>query len=523
MFRIKGTDKRREFVSGDLVETQVLRGRDVERFTPEDGFYLREVVKPLNYSKKSVQRARSAAKLSLGAPLELREFYYTLGGDPNLVKAFEDCKADAVYSEVLRAIQNVEILCDVGRETFVIGNLSKGFIYYYHSERYSDKDRKIAFTEKLARSVMSAEELDSCGNIIVVEKNATANRLVSLGMSELTNSVVVTAGGNFNRAIWELTKRFKDTKNIIFLADGDVYGVDMLRTIQVGTKSTRHREYKFPPSRNANIYLSGLYPSIAENLGVPNDKEQKRPSQRPATRRRIRFLEEHGLLDPRDRATWLDRDRTYELEALSAAFKNKRGEPVGSAIYLIEYMRLMGIPVKPPLPPDDELEAEFIQAAYEELRHEIEEKLQYPKVVWDLYWHFERAKKNLIEEIFTDLKEEYDRALREVTAKEIKFHIYKQFEEDPERATYDLRAIAHKLKEKFEITPEWKADELTEKVEDALEEYKEEVVEFVKDVVFRPIHNETTIVEAYDLILRKLGADPEDCRKVREALEKRFK
>jgi len=522
MFRIKGTDKRREFVAGNLEETQVLRGREVERFTPEDGFYLREVIKPINYSKKSIRRARSAAELSLGAPLELREFYYTLGGDPKLVEAFEDCQADAVYSEVLRAIQNVEILCDVGREKFVIGNLSKGFIYYFHSEHYSDKDRKIAFTEKLARSVMSADELEACENIIVVEKNATANRLVSLGMSELTNSVVVTAGGNFNRAIWELTKRFKDTKNIIFLADGDVYGVDMLRTIQVGTKSTRHRDYKFPPSRDANIYLSGLFPSVAETLGVPNDKEQKRPSQRPATRRRIKFLQDHGILNPQDYATWMERDRTYELEALSAAFKNKKGEPIGSAIYLLEYMRLMRIPVKPPLPPDDELEAEFREEAYEELKKEIDDKLQYPEVVWDLYYHFEKAKRNLKEEIFEDLKPEYDKALQEVTAKEIKFHIYKQFEEDPERATYDLRAIAHRLKEEFEITPEWKADELTEKVKDALEEYKEEVVEFVKEVVFEPIHNETTIVDAYDLILRKLGADPEDCRKVREALKKRF-
>jgi len=204
---------------------------------------------PVRYNQTFVKRAIAAAKLSLGVPLELREFYYTLGGDPDLVKDFEGIKAENIYSEVLKTISTLEVLADLGRENFVVGNLSKGFIYYYHSENYSDKDRKIAFTEKIARSVMTDDELEACENIIVIEKNASATRLVSLGMSELTNSVVVTIGGNFNRAIWELVKRFNGTKNIIVIADGDVYGVDMLRTIKVGTEASRHLDYKFPPSR----------------------------------------------------------------------------------------------------------------------------------------------------------------------------------------------------------------------------------------------------------------------------------
>jgi len=523
MFRIRGTDRRKEFVKGTLVEAQQIRGKKVEYFSPETGFILLKRIMPINYTKKVIQRARSAAKLSLETPLSLREFYYTLRVTPDLVKAFDTGNPDAIYPMVLRAICDVEILCDIGREYFTVGNLSKGFIYYYHSEKFSDKDRMIAFTENIARSALADEELEACENIIVIEKNAAATRLVDLGMSELTNSVIVTVGGNFNRAIWALTDRFKDSKNIIYFCDADAYGVDMLRTIAVGTKNSRHLTFKFPPAKNPNIYLAGLYPSVGESLGLPNDVQQKRPLANPFVQRRINFLRSHGLLNQQDYDTWM-RDKTYELESLSTAYKSRKdGKPIGLAIHLIEYMRLFEIPVKPPLPPDEELEKEFRKKAYEELKSEIEEKLQYPKVVWDLYWHFEQAKKDLIEEIFEDLKPEYDDALDEVTAKEIKFHIYKQFEEDPERATYDLKAIAHKLKVQFDIKPEWKADELTERVEGALADYKAEVVEFVKEVVFAPIHNETTIIDTYDLILQKLGADPEDCRKVREALEKRFK
>jgi len=523
LFRIHGTDKRKEFVKSTLIEAQQIRGKKVEYFSPETGFILLEKVMPINYTKKVIQRAKSAAKLSLGTPLSLREFYYTLRVTPSLVKAFKGANPDAIYPMVLRAISDVEILCDIGREYFTVGNLSKGFIYYFHSEKFSDKDRMIAFTENIARSALADEELEACENIIVIEKNAAATRLVDLGMSELTNSVIVTVGGNFNRAIWALTDRFKDSKNIIYFCDADAYGVDMLRTIAVGTMNSRHLPFKFPPEKNSGIYLAGLYPSVGESLGLPNDVQQKRPLANPYVQRRISFLLSHGLLNQQDYDTWM-RDKTYELESLSTAYKSrKNGKPIGLAIHLIEYMRLFGIPVKPPLPPDDKLEKDFREAAYEELKTEIDNQFNYPDVVWTLYYHFEKVKKDLIEEIFEDLKPEYDEALDDVTAQEIKYHIYKQFEADPNRATYDLKAIAHKLKVKFNISVDWIADLLTEKVDDALKEYKEEVVEFVKDVIFAPIHNESTLIDAYDLILQKLGADPEDCRKVREALEKRFK
>lgn len=529
IFKVEDTDKRRSFVTKSLRRSQKVSGKDVEYFSQETGFTLLQKQDIIRYNKFYIQRALAAAKLSMEVPLELREFYYTLGARPDLVKAFEGCQANAIYPEVLKAIKNVEILCDVGRENFCIGNLSKGFIYYTHSEHYGDKDRRIAFTERIARSVITNDELEGCQNIIVLEKNAAATRLVDLNFSELSNSVIVTVGGNFSRAIWELTKRFLGKKNIIFLADGDVYGIDMLRTIQVGTEASRHLDYKFPPSIYPSIYLAGLYPSVAEDLDLPNDKEQKRPSQRPATRKRIRFLQRYGLVDERDVTTWLGHDKTYELESLSTTYRNNENKPVGLAIYLVEYMRLHNIPCKPPLPPDDELEREFREKAIEELKREVDQELEKGEPTWPIYElvssFINDIKEDIKEVLLEELMPKYQKVLDQITAKEIKYHIYKQFEAQPERATYDLYAIAHKIKEKFIIEVGWEIEDLKEEIKECLEKWKGEVDpedNVTKEVIFTPLHNETSTDNEYDLVLRRLGVDMEDAYKVREALEKRF-
>lgn len=521
IFRIEGNDKRQEFVARQLKWAQKVSGKKVEYFRPDIGFVLLRKDGEINYDQSFVQRARSAAELSLGVPLELREFYYTLRTNPVLVKDFEGIQPKALYPAVLRAIMDTEIICDIHREVFTVGNLSKGFIYYFHNATFGNKIKKIAFTENIARTLKEDPELDlsACQNIIVIEKNAAATRLVDLGFSELTNSVIVTVGGNFNRAVWELTKQFKDDKHLIFLADADAYGVDMLRTIRVGTKSSRHLDYKFPPSQNSRIHLSGLYPSIGEKLELPNDEEQKRPLQNPYVRKRIGFLRKYGLLNEKDYESWM-RDKTYELESLSAAFKNAKGEPVGLAIYLIEYMRHYGIPVKPPLPPDDELEEQFREKAKEELKSEIEAAVTYPRWFWELYYWLNDKKVELSERIFEEMLPDYETTLEKVTAKEIKYHIYKQFAREPGRATYDLREIAHKLKKEFSISVDWSIGPL----EEAIQEVKDEDVDvdYKTNYRFEAIHNESFTVNEYDLALQRLGADEEDVVKVRHAIEWRF-
>jgi hypothetical protein len=526
IFKVEGSDKRKQFAEEELDEAQKAHGSDVEYFSPETGFALLSKDAPIKYHMSFVRRALSAARLSLKTPLELREFYYAMRQNPDLVKPFDTGNPDTIYPNVLRSIMDVEILCDVDRDVFTIGNLSKGFIYYYHSPVFGQKERKIAFTEVIARTIMSPEKEEewqcgNCENIIVVEKNAAATRMVELGISEFTNSIIVTVGGNFSRAIWELTDRFKDKKNMIFMADADAYGVDMLRTIRVGTESSRHLPYKFPPEIFPKIFLAGLYPSIGEDLNLPNDVEQKRPLQNPFVQQRIAFLRKYGLLNAKDEQTWKN-DKTYELEALSTSFTDEAGKPIGLGIYIVEYMRLHNIPVKPPIPPDDELEKEFHDAAIAELRREIDEKVTYPKFFWDLYHLFTEKKEELIGEILEKLLPAYEKCLERVTAKEIKFHIYKQFEADPKRSTYDLAAIAHKLKTKFDVIIDWAMQAFEIAMDEALIEYDKPSAN-TDEVEFTPIHNETNYdPNGYDLILKRMGAKDEDVARVREALKNRF-
>ena len=148
----------------------------------------------------------------------------------------------------------------------------------------------------------------------------------------------------------------------------------MNRGIQYGTINSAHLPYKFPPSKYKNIYLAGLYPSVAEEIGLPNDAEQKRPLSNRSARTRLEFLERHNLINQKDLDTWR-RNKTYELEALSTSFRDDKGNPIGLGIYLIEYMRLKNIPIKPPLPPDDVLKKQFDEEAKKELYSEIEEEV----------------------------------------------------------------------------------------------------------------------------------------------------
>ena len=530
IFEIEGSDKRKDLAGKRLQYTQKPGGSDVEVFRADTGFILLRKDWKINYKKAFVSRAISAAKLSLGVPLELREFYYTLGATPDLMVPFQTVRADQLYTYVLQAINDLEILCDVGREVFTIGNLSKGFIYYYHSEKYADKERKVAFTENIARQVMTSDELEGCQNIIVVEKNAAATRLVELGFSELTNSVIVTVGGNFNRGIWELTRRFKDSKNMLFFADGDVYGVDMLRTIQVGTENSRHLKYKFPPATNPKIFPAGLFPSIGKTLGLECDKDQKRPSNRPATVKRINFLAQHGLLDQKDYDAWMKNDLTYELESLSTHFKDPEGKPLGLAIYLIEYMRLFDIPIKPPIPPDDKLKEEFDKVAEVELLTEIDEATGLGIPAAEIYYMihdcFDQIRDKIIKDLFEEMLPQFEEVLEKVGAKEIKYHIFKQFEADPTRTTYDLVEIARKLKPMFDLHVHWDGDMIKAKVKEALEEWLDahpEGFTIDRNVQFKEIHNETNYdPTGYDLVLQRLGAKDEDVKKMRQALLTRF-
>ena len=208
IFQVQNTDKRKEFIEsiekGEPVLAQKPSGQDVEYFSPETGFCLLKKEAFLSPSKKFMQRVYACAKLSLGAALELREFYYTIRQTPELAQYFSGVKPDLIYQVVLNSLNQMEIICDVDRHKFTMGNLSKGFIFDAHSYSFRDKEKKVGFTETIART-LDPSELETTSNIIFVEKglesfskpsrNAAATRLVEMGFSELTNSCIVTAGG----------------------------------------------------------------------------------------------------------------------------------------------------------------------------------------------------------------------------------------------------------------------------------------------------------------------------------------
>jgi len=238
IFVVEGKDKRHELLdsmkTGRPFYGQQISGSDVEYFSPETGFVLlRKEIQHDTY-KTYLQRAASCASLSLGPKLELREFYYVVRTTPKLIEPFSALKADTIYGAVLDSINDLEILADIDRDIFTMGNLSRGFIYDAHSWSFNDPLKKVGFTETIART-LERWELETSQNIIVVEKNAAATRMVEMKLSELTNSCILTVGGNFNRAVWSLTERYKDEKNLLFICDADVYGDSCRATIKYGT------------------------------------------------------------------------------------------------------------------------------------------------------------------------------------------------------------------------------------------------------------------------------------------------
>ena len=118
IFQIRNTDKRKEFVKKELEKSQKINGKDVEFFRDDVGFVLLEKEAKIRYNTATVQRALSVAVLSGKAPRELREFYYTLRTTPELVKPFATGNDDAIYPLTLRAICDLEILCDINRDQF---------------------------------------------------------------------------------------------------------------------------------------------------------------------------------------------------------------------------------------------------------------------------------------------------------------------------------------------------------------------------------------------------------------------
>ncbi len=533
IFQIQGTDLRKEYIDAfDAKEpfiTQKPSGKDVEFFSQETGFVLLRKDTEVNWNLPRSARARSVAELSLGPSLVLREFYYTLRGKPKLIQPFEGRKG--IYGAVLASINNTEILCDIDRAKFTTGNLPKGFVHYGHNWQYADPEKPIGFTENLARTVLSDSDITNAQNIVHLEKAAAATRLVTTGFSKLTNSVLTTTGGNYTRAVYALFKRFHEKKEMTSFCDGDAYGNDMNRSLEYGTMESRHLtpDQAFPERLNPKVHVAGLFPSVCERIGLPNDVEAKRPMDNKEVRKRLEFQERHGTLDERDLATF-KRNKTYELEALSSSYTNPKGEPIGLPIYLTEFFRIKEIPCKPqPTDNDEELVDRFRRQAKWNFKQDVESALNMDSPEYALKDLIQTKVEEIIDRIKDEIIDEHlDLLMKKadkVMAKQIREKLLHQYQKNPYREIFSLSEVVNELTDKLNITVEWEPKELMKKVEDALEDYvyDREGDIYTDEIEFQDLPEpEEELRPFYDIVEEAIGAKPEDCEKVREALEWRL-
>lgn len=544
VFRITNQDKRRELIQAvDNDEAFFTQKIEKPQFHPSVGFYVPAVSDYINPNKLYLQRAAACAKLSLKTQLSLREFYYMLRGMPDLAQHFTS--SSNIYQTVLKSISTLEVLADYDRAHYTVGDFPKGLIHYGHdTQKYGSLEEPIGFTENIASRVLRKEIVQFSPNIIHLEKTSAAVRLIKMGFSKYTNSLISTTSGNFTRAVYKLIARFKDSKNIMIFTDGDAYGQDMLRSVQFGTQSSAHLtpDQAFPPEANPNVHFAGLFPSVAERLGLENDMDQKLPMNNPAVRARIDFIKRYNLLDERDIEVWED-NKTYELEAMSGAYINEDNDPIGLGIYLIEFMRLKGIPCKiTPTEDDYTLSYEFKNKSLTELYSQVYDvvdktvnenenidlentKKQLQSVIQPIEGFVSQLKDKIYDELENQVKEHVD----EQDPENIRNHLNQQYVDNPKREIFNIREVAEKLFN--DLSVEIIAPKLKE-IHDKIQKFCEETSKEVEEAVAKWTHEaDLELVDLeeieepqnqYDVVLEEIGADLDDAEKVREALRWRL-
>ena len=264
---------------------------------------------------------------------------------------------------------------------------------------------------------------------------------------------------------------------------------------------------------------------LIERLGLENDLFSKRPMTNKHVRERIDFMERHNVVDERDLATW-KRNKTYELEALSIAYENRRGDPIGLGIHLLEYMRLNNIPLKP-VPEQREHFQEFESNVKSTIRRAIRGMVNDTAPTSEIYHkifnHFEPLITKYTNEIYKEYEDTIQETIDNTEWDTLEWHLKKQYVVEPELEVFDVWSEAEKLLDKIEIKIDWKPDDLVEAIQKAIDDFDKDLIEVEHDLEFEPLEEpEYELPSQYDVVLNVLGADVEDANKVREALEWRL-
>jgi len=249
----------------------------------------------------------------------------------------------------------------------------------------------------------------------------------------------------------------------------------------------------------------------------------------------IAFAQKYKSLDERDMQTFR-RNKTYELEAMSAKYTStkpdKEGKypPVGLGIYATEIYRFYDIPCKPkPTDDDEELVKAFRRRAQTNFESDVKWALDADSPELPLQNLIENKLLEIIERLKEEIIKKYTDSLtekvKEVTADQIREKLLHQYQNNPRRENYSLFEVVEEITKEFKIEVEWNPDELLQKVEDTLERYvtdrKGDI--YSETIEFQSLPKpEEELKPFYDVVEEALGARPEDCLEVREAVEWRL-
>lgn len=536
IFEITGADRREELLQAlkddEPFTTQATGGKDIETFEKKYGFVLLRKDKTYPPTNKSLLRVNAVLNIyGLLGRSSLRTGYYTCRQKPEYAQYFEDTgNFNGTWLDTVS--RHLEIFCDIDRDVLTFGT-PDGVIFYPYSRRYGSEETMIALSEDIATEYLKDDDIKYCMNILINEKMANALELIgdNHDFLKMLNMVCATRGGRFNRAILKLIHRFDEQKNVLLWTDADVFGCDIRAVAFRGSKNLRHATLS-QTSRHA--FDVGLFPSVAEMLNVPVDIDEKKPmSGDPKTgaRKMVEHLKNAGL-NPMDLQTFYN-DKTYEIEGLHAKFTDKKGKPIGTQIYLVEYLRHMGLNAKPQPPEDnDELKTELYNSlcdlTEDRVRAQVQDQINLAINTKPLDEVLDEFRDRTVDEIGSQQCRKINELIDLLPADEIRKKITDWYVRHPVREMYDMMDIAKEMLVDVQIDVTLDLTELQNRIDDTINDIAVIAHAQLNDatvdssVQLQEFEKIEVVKDYYDMVLRRLGASKDDVLKIREALQRRL-
>ena len=537
IFKITGKDKREELLQAlkdDVPFTaQAMGGKGIEEFDVNYGFVLLEKNKTYPPTNTALLRTKAAIEIyNLLGRSSLRTGYYTCRQKPEFAQYFEGTNNfNNVWLDTIS--RQLEILCDIDRDVLTFGT-PDGVLFYPHSRKFGSKETMIALSEDIATQHLKDDEISHCMNILVDEKMSNALELIGdkHDFLRMLNMMCATRGGRFNRAILKLINRFDTQKNVLLWTDGDTFGVDIRAVAVRGSKNLRHQTLTQTSKKAFDV---GLFPSVAEMLNVPVDIDEKKPmsgDEKTGSRKLVEHLKNAGL-HPDDLQTFYN-DHTYEIEGLHTKFTDRNGKPIGTQIYLTEYLRLMKLDCKPqPSSDDDLLREELFFALQDIVTNEIQIQLKNQIQLTVDTGAIDNAIEGFLDKTITNIllqkNAEMHQLVDKISADDIRDKVNNWYVGHPMREIYNIADIAKEMVGDILINMEVDFSDLQNKINSIIAEFaiiaKAELnaAEIDTQIQIEEFKKVEKVMDYYDLVLKRLGAKKEDVLAIRKALERRLR